>query len=84
MITDQRVKDVRFSFVEARSEVFLICHFVNIPCQKGLVLVEMSFVVAILLAVCLCLLLVLVGDISVTGMTSVMLMIVVERGMSWQ
>jgi len=41
-------------------------------------------VVAILLAVCLCLLLVLVGDISVTGMTSVMLMIVVERGMSWQ
>ena len=78
MITDQRVKGVRFSFVEARSEVFLICHFVNIPCWKGSV--EMSFVVAILLAVCLCLLLVLVGDISVTGMTSVMLMIVVERG----
>ena len=72
----QRVKGVRLSLAEARSEIFLICRFANIPCWE--VSVKTSLVRAVFPAVCLCLFLVLGGDVSVK-LVVLMVVVVVEN-----
>ena len=74
---DQRVNVVRLSFVEARSEIFVICRVANVPCWEESV--ESSFARTVFTVVCLRLFLVpAAGNVSVVGMILVALSAIEE------